>query len=77
MRPIALGRKNICSPARTRAENWAIHASLIETCKMNDVDPYTYLADTLTRIVGGHLASAIDKLLPWAYARAQPLKDAA
>ena len=39
--------------------------------------PYAYLADTLTRIVDGHLASAIDALLPWAYARAQPLQDAA
>ena len=24
---------------------WAIHASLIETAKMNDVDPQAYLAD--------------------------------
>src|SRR5580693_3332330 len=31
------------------------------------VDPYAYLAHTLTRIVGGHLARAIDELLPWAY----------
>jgi hypothetical protein len=29
------------------------------------------------RIVHGHLASEIDELLPWAYANAQPLKDAA
>ena len=28
-------------------------------------------------IVGGHLARAIDELLPWAYVRAQPLQDAA
>ncbi|HTZ67322.1 MAG TPA: transposase domain-containing protein, partial [Roseiarcus sp.] len=41
------------------------------------VDPYAYLAGTLTRIVDGHLASAIDELLPWAYASAQPLQDAA
>ena len=52
-------------------------AEAIHPIKLNDVDPYAYLADTLTRIVGGHLASAIDALLPWAYARAQPLQDAA
>jgi transposase len=59
------------------AENWACIASLIETCKLNDVDPYAYLANTLTRIVDGHPASAIDELLPWAYAKVQPLQDAA
>jgi transposase len=52
-------------------------AEAIHPIKLNGVDPYAYLADTLTRIVDGHLASAIDELLPWAYVRAQPLRDAA
>jgi hypothetical protein len=52
-------------------------ASLIETCKLCGVDPHAYLADVLTRIVNGHLARDIDDLLPWAYANASPLKDAA
>jgi hypothetical protein len=30
----------------------------------------------LTRIVNGHLNSAIDELLPWVYAKAEPLKVA-
>jgi hypothetical protein len=59
------------------AESWAVITSLAESCKLNDVDPYPYLADTLAKIVDGHLASAIDELLPWAYARARPLKHAA
>jgi transposase len=40
IRPIALNRKNAlfaCSDGG--AEHWAIIASLIETCKLNDVDP--------------------------------------
>ena len=49
------------------AEHWAIIASLIETCKLNDVDPLAYLTDVLTRIVSGHPNSDIDKLLPWGY----------
>jgi len=78
IRPLALTRKNaLFAGSDGGAESWAVIASLIETCKLNDVDPYAYLADTLTRIVDGHLASAIDELLPWAYPRAQPLKDAA
>ncbi|MBB3571820.1 transposase domain-containing protein, partial [Rhizobium sp. BK491] len=47
------------------AENWAIIASLIETCKLNTVDPYAYLARTLTTIVNGHKQSRIGELLPW------------
>ncbi len=58
-------------------ENWAMIASLIETCKLCGVDPQAYIADVLTRIVNGHLARDIDELLPWAYAEAPPLKDAA
>ncbi len=58
-------------------ENWAVIASLVETCKLCGVDPQAYLVDVLTRIVNGHLARDIDDLLPWAYAEAPPLKDAA
>jgi hypothetical protein len=42
-------------------------ASLIETCKLNAVDPYAYLAETITKIVNGHPNSRLDELLPWAY----------
>ncbi|MHC2367420.1 hypothetical protein ACVIQT_002068 [Bradyrhizobium diazoefficiens] len=49
---------------------------LVETCKLNDVDPLTYLTDVLTRIVNGHPNRDIDQLLPWAY-RAQALKAVA
>ena len=58
------------------AEHWAIIASLVETCKINDVDPLAYLTDALTRIVNGHPNSDVDQLLPWAY-RGQPLKAVA
>jgi transposase len=46
------------------AEHWAIIASLIETCKLNDIDPLACLSDVLTRIVNGHPNSEIDQLLP-------------
>ncbi len=58
------------------AEHWAIIASLIETCKLNDVDPLAYLTDVLTRIINGHPNSEIDQLIPWAY-RPQDLKAVA
>jgi len=78
MRPIALNRKNaLFAGSDGGAENWAIVASLIETCKLNGVDPQAYLAHALTKIVGGHLNSEIDDLLPWAYAAPQALKHVA
>jgi hypothetical protein len=56
--------------------NWAIIASLIETCKLNDVNPHAWLTHTLTRLVNRWPASRIDELMPWHYAKAdaQPVK---
>ncbi len=68
IRPIALNRKNaLFAGSDGGAEHWAVIASLIETCKLNGVEPLGYLADVLTRIVNGHSNSQIDDLLPWAY----------
>jgi transposase len=78
IRPIALNRKNaLFAGSDGGADHWAIIASLIETCKLNGVDPQAYLTDTLTRIVNDHPNSQIDDLLPWAYARNAQLKDVA
>ena len=41
---------------------------MIETCKMNGVDPHAWLANTLTAIVHWHKQSKIDDLLPWNHA---------
>src|ERR1700724_2459248 len=68
IQPIALNRKNaLFAGSDGGAEHWATIASLIETCKLNDVDALSYLADVITRIVDGHPNSEIDQLLPWAY----------
>lgn len=68
IRPLALTRKNALFAGSDRGgEHWAVIASLIETCKLNSVDPQTYLSDVIARIVGGHPQSRIDELLPWAY----------
>jgi hypothetical protein len=66
IRPIALSRKNALFAGHDAgAENWAVIASLIETCKLNAVDPFAYLTTTLTSIVNGHKQSRIDELMPW------------
>jgi transposase len=77
IRPIALTRKNaLFAGSDGGAEHWAIIASLIETCKINDVNPLEYLTDVIIRIVNGHPNSDIDQLLPWAY-RKQELRAVA
>ena len=73
IRPIALNRKNaLFAGSDQGGVHWGVIASLIETCKLNAVDPQAYLADTLTRLVNRHPASQIDQLMPWAYATAGP-----
>ena len=62
---MALNRKNALFAGHDAdAENWATIASLIETCKLNAVDPLGYLTDVLTRIVNGHPNKQIDDLPP-------------
>ena len=69
IRPIALNRKNALFAGHdVGAENWGVIASLIETCKLNAVDPHAYLTATLSAIVNGHKQSRIDDLLPWNHA---------
>lgn len=66
IRPIALNRKNsLFAGHDAGAENWATIASLIETCKLNAVEPLAYLSATLTAIVNGDKQSKLDELLPW------------
>jgi len=66
IRPIALQRKNALFAGHDAgAQNWAMLASLIETCKLNKIEPHSYLAGVITAIVQGHKQKHIDQLLPW------------
>ena len=73
IRPIALNRKNaLFAGSDEGGANWAIIASLIETCKLNAVHPHAWLTDTLTKLVNLWPASRIDELMPWAHAKTPP-----
>lgn len=70
IRPLALTRKNaLFAGSDGGGEHWATIASLVETCKLNGVDPQAWFADVLTNLAGGHPITKLDELLPWAYAR--------
>jgi transposase len=72
MRPQGLTRKNALFAGHDNgAENWAIVASLIETCKLSGIDPYRYLADVLGRLVNLWPNARLDELLPWKWAAAR------
>jgi len=74
IRLVALGRKNhLFAGSDGGGSRWAIVCSLIETAKLNGVEPYVYLRDVLTRMVNGHPVNRLDELLPWAWKAANPV----
>jgi transposase len=67
MRGIAIGRKNYMFVGSERGgKSAAIIYTLIETAKLNSIDPQAWLTDTLSRIAD-HKINRIDELLPWNY----------
>jgi transposase len=71
LRCIPLGRKAwlFCGSDRG-GQRAALLYTLIQTCRLNDVDPQAWLADILARIAN-HPASRLDELLPWHWAARQ------
>lgn len=66
IRPVALGRKNhLFAGSDGGGRRWATVCSLIETAKLNSVEPFAYLADVLQRMSAGHPTNRLDDLLPW------------
>ena len=71
IRPLSLQRKNALFAGHDEgAHGWARIASLIETCKLNGVDPLAYLTATLEAIAAGHPTTRLDDLMPWAFSPA-------
>jgi len=69
LRCVPLGRKAwlFCGSDRG-GQRAAIVYSLIQTCRLNDVDPQAWLADVLARIAGCRISQLAD-LLPWNWRR--------
>ncbi len=61
----AIGRRCAKSHSRLDADrSLQILYTLIETARLNDIDPQAWLADVIARIAD-HPINRIDKLLPW------------
>jgi len=66
IRPLVINRKNALFAGHDAGgRNWGIIASLIETAKLNDINPQAYMTETLEALVNGHKQSQINELLPW------------
>lgn len=64
LRPIPLGRKNwLFCWTELGAEHLGVIQSLISTCKLHNLNPYTYLVDVLQRI-SQHPANKVADLTP-------------
>jgi len=74
IRPVALTRKNaLFAGHEVGAENWALLASIVATCKLSDVNPVAYIAETLEAILNGHPQSRIEDLMPWRFRKTSSL----
>ncbi len=70
IRPIALNRKNaLFAGSDEGGAAWGVVASLIESCKLNNVEPFAYLSDVLAKIADHWPMSRLDELLPWNYVK--------
>jgi hypothetical protein len=67
IRPTTLTRKNaLFAGSDGGARHWAMAMTLIQTAKLNGVEPMAWLTDVLMRVVSGRTkAHELDKLLPW------------
>ncbi len=64
IRPVAIGRKNyLFAGSHEAAKRSAMLYSLLGTCKLNDINPFDWLKDVLTRI-GKHPINKVQELLP-------------
>lgn len=68
IRPLALNRKKALFAGHDEGDvTWGRIASLIETCKIDGIEPFAYLKATLEALANGHPQSRLGDLLPWSF----------
>jgi hypothetical protein len=66
MRSISLGRKNyLFAGSDEGGDRTAAMYTIMQTAKLNGLNPEAYLTDTLTRIADGHPINRVSELMPW------------
>lgn len=66
MRSVAIGRENwLFAGSKAGGERAAAIYSVMETAKLNGIEPQAYIADVIAKIAGDWPASHWDELMPW------------
>jgi transposase len=67
IRPIKITAKNaLFAGSDSGGRHWSVVSSMIETCKLNGVEPLAWMTDVLTRVVTGQTKNnELASLLPW------------
>ena len=61
-----LNRKNaLFAGSDEGGDNWAVIATLIENCKLSDINPLEWFTATLTALANGHPINRVGELMPW------------
>jgi transposase len=72
LRGVAITRKNFMFVGSDRGgDRAAVFYTLIESAKLNGLDPEAYIAAVIDRMAKGHNSKALDTLLPWNFRPAQ------
>ena len=68
LRGVAIGRRNwLFTGSKAGGERAAAIYTIIETCKLNGVEPFAYISSVIQKIAEGWPNSRIDELMPWAW----------
>lgn len=72
IRPFCVGRKAwLFSDTPKGAQASGVHYSFIETAKANDIEPYAYLVDVLTKLPYADTVEKMEALLPWNFKKSE------
>jgi transposase len=78
IRPVTITRKNALFAGNdSGGRHWAIIATLVQSAKLNGVEPLAWLTDVLERIVSGRTKRhELETLLPWKWKAARDVEAA-
>jgi transposase len=77
LRGVAIGRRNwLFAGSKIGGERAAAIYSIIETCKLNGIEPQAYMTDVMQKIAGDWPNSRIEELMPWSWSKREQQKAA-
>jgi hypothetical protein len=70
LRGVAIGRRNwLFAGSKIGGERAAAIYSIIETCKLNSIEPQAYMTDVMQKIAQDWPNNRIEELMPWSWSK--------